>query len=191
MGKGRTKIWPFAQRVKPDQVGDLRERVIQINRVAKVVQGGRRFHFSSVVVVGDGEGHVGVGIGKATEVPDSIRKAVENAKKRLIRVPLDRRTIPHEIEVKFGATRVLMRPAAPGTGVIAGAGVRAVAEAAGIRDLIAKSHGSNNPVNVTQAALLALSMLESPEQVAARRGIPVERLRPRKRVQEESGDGRA
>ncbi|WP_038038898.1 30S ribosomal protein S5 [Thermorudis peleae] len=189
MGKGRTKIWPFAQRVKPDQVGDLRERVIQINRVAKVVQGGRRFHFSSVVVVGDGEGHVGVGIGKATEVPDSIRKAVENAKKRLIRVPLDRRTIPHEIEVKFGATRVLMRPAAPGTGVIAGAGVRAVAEAAGIRDLIAKSHGSNNPVNVTQAALLALSMLESPEQVAARRGIPVERLRPRKRVQEESGDG--
>jgi small subunit ribosomal protein S5 len=191
MGKGRTKIWPFAQRVKPDQVGDLRERVIQINRVAKVVQGGRRFHFSSVVVVGDGEGHVGVGIGKATEVPDSIRKAVENAKKRLIRVPLDRRTIPHEIEVKFGATRVLMRPAAPGTGVIAGAGVRAVAEAAGIRDLIAKSHGSNNPVNVTQAALLALSMLESPEQVAARRGIPVERLRPRKRIQEESGDGRA
>lgn len=168
--------------VSPDQVGELRERVVQINRVAKVVQGGRRFHFSSVVVIGDGEGHVGVGIGKAGEVPDSIRKAVENAKKRLIRVPLDQRTIPHEVEVKFKATRVIMKPAAPGTGVIAGAGVRAVAEAAGIRDLIAKTHGSNNPVNVTQAALLALSQLESAEDVARRRSIPVERIRARRRA---------
>lgn len=170
------------QRVRPEEVGELRERVVQINRVAKVVQGGRRFHFSSVVVVGDGEGHVGVGIGKAGEVPDSIRKAVESAKKRLIRVPLEGRTIPHEVEVKFKATRVMLKPAAPGTGVIAGAGVRAVAEAAGIRDLIAKTHGSNNPVNVTQAALLALSQLEGAEDVARRRSIPVERLRVRKRA---------
>ncbi len=169
-------------RVRPEEVGELRERVVQINRVAKVVQGGRRFHFSSVVVVGDGEGHVGVGIGKAGEVPDSIHKAVENAKKRLIRVPLEGRTIPHEVEVKFKATRVMLKPAAPGTGVIAGAGVRAVAEAAGIRDLIAKTHGSNNPVNVTQAALLALSQLEAAEDVAHRRSIPAERLRVRKRA---------
>jgi small subunit ribosomal protein S5 len=177
----------LGQRVRLDEVGDLRERVVQINRVAKVVQGGRRFHFSSVVVVGDGEGHVGVGIGKAGEVPDSIRKAVENAKKRLIRVPLEGRTIPHEVEVKFKATRVMLKPAVPGTGVIAGAGVRAVAEAAGIRDLIAKTHGSNNPVNVTQAALLALSRLEPAEEVATRRAIPVERLRARKRA---AGDER-
>lgn len=170
------------QRVRPEEVGELRERVVQINRVAKVVQGGRRFHFSSVVVVGDGEGHVGVGIGKAGEVPDSIRKAVESAKKRLIRVPLEGRTIPHEVEVKFKATRVMLKPAAPGTGVIAGAGVRAVAEAAGIRDLIAKTHGSNNPVNVTQAALRALSQLEGAEDVARRRSIPAERLRVRKRA---------
>jgi small subunit ribosomal protein S5 len=176
------------RRVDASRLGELRERVIQIARVAKVVQGGRRFHFRSVVVVGDGQGHVGVGIGKATEVPDSIRKAVENAKKHLIEVPLDRTTIPHEVEVKFKATRVLMKPAAPGTGVIAGAGVRAVAEAAGIKDLIAKTHGSNNPVNVTQAALLALSQLESPEEVAVRRGLPVERvLRGRRKRVESDG----
>ncbi len=155
---------------------------MQINRVAKVVKGGRRFSFSTVVVVGDGHGQVGVGLGKAGEVPDSIRKAIETAKKSMIRVPLAGRTIPHPIEVKFGSARVLMKPAAPGTGVIAGAGVRAVVEAAGIQDILTKSFGSNNPVNVTRAAILALSELESPEAVAARRGLPAERFRRKEKV---------
>ena len=166
-----------------DQEGpQFDERVVQINRVAKVVKGGRRFSFSTVVVVGDGQGQVGVGLGKAGEVPDSIRKAVETAKKSMIRVPLAGRTIPHPIEVKFGAARVLMKPAAPGTGVIAGAGVRAVVEAAGIHDILTKSYGSNNPVNVTRAAILALSELESPEAVAARRGMPADRFRRREKA---------
>lgn len=159
----------------------LEERVVQINRVSKVVKGGRRFSFSSIVVVGDSNGQVGVGLGKAGEVPDSIRKAVDTAKKHMIRVPLSGRTIPHRIEVKFGSARVLMKPAPPGTGVIAGAGVRAVVEAAGIHDILTKSFGSNNPVNVTQAALLALSELEKPEDVARRRGLPADRFRRREK----------
>jgi len=168
-----------------DQDGpQLDERVVQINRVAKVVKGGRRFSFSTVVVVGDGQGQVGVGLGKAGEVPDSIRKAIETAKKSMIRVPLSGRTIPHPIEVKFGSARVLMKPAAPGTGVIAGAGVRAVVEAAGIHDILTKSFGSNNPVNVTRAALLALSELESSDAVAARRGLPAERLRRKEKAEQ-------
>jgi small subunit ribosomal protein S5 len=156
------------------------ERVVQINRVAKVVQGGRRFSFGSVVVVGDGKGRVGAGIGKAGEVPESIRKGVEQAKKNMITVPLDGSTIPHEIQVKYGASIVMLRPAAPGTGVIAGGAVRAVVEAAGIHDVLSKSLGSNNPVNVVRATLKALSSLEAVEDVARRRGKPADSLRPRR-----------
>jgi small subunit ribosomal protein S5 len=170
-----------SRRGNPSDGPQLEERVVQINRVSKVVKGGRRFSFSSIVVVGDGHGQVGVGLGKAGEVPDSIRKAVDTAKKSMIRVPLSGRTIPHPIEVKFGSARVLMKPASPGTGVIAGAGVRAVVEAAGIQDILTKSFGSNNPVNVTRAALLALSQLETANQVAARRGLPAERFRRREK----------
>ena len=145
------------------------ERVVQINRVAKVVKGGRRFSFGSIVVVGDGKGRVGVGMGKAGEVPESIRKGVDAAKKAMITVPLDGTTIPHEVEEKFGAARVLIKPAAPGTGVIAGGGARAVLEAAGVRDVLTKAHGSNNPVNIVRATIKALESLESLERVSARR----------------------
>ncbi len=159
-------------RIDPNKL-TLEERVVQINRVAKVVKGGRRFSFSAIVVVGDGAGHVGVGLGKAGEVPESIRKGVEDAKKNLILIPRVGTTIPHEVRMDFGASRIMLKPASQGTGVIAGGAVRAVVEAAGIRDILAKVFGSTNPVNVTRATMEALKSLHSAEEISARRGVRV------------------
>jgi small subunit ribosomal protein S5 len=159
---------------------ELEERVVQINRVSKVVKGGRRFSFSTMVVVGDGKGHVGVGMGKAGEVPEAIRKGVEAAKKNVIRVPLNNSTIPHDIETSFLASRVRLIPAAPGTGVIAGRGVRPVIEAAGIKDILSKSYGSNNPINVVKATFQALTELTSLEEQARMRGMTPHDLNARR-----------
>ena len=154
------------------------ERVVTINRVAKVVKGGRRFSFTALVVVGDGEGTVGVGYGKAKEVPAAIAKGVEEAKKHFFKVPRIAASIPHPVQGEDAGGVVLLKPASAGTGVIAGGPVRAVLECAGVHDVLSKSLGSSNPINIVHAAVAALKMLESPEAVAARRGLPVEDVAP-------------
>ncbi|MGZ5401708.1 MAG: 30S ribosomal protein S5 [Aeromicrobium sp.] len=154
------------------------EKVVTINRVAKVVKGGRRFSFTALVIVGDGDGQVGIGYGKAKEVPTAIAKGVEEAKKSFFRVPRIQGTIPHPVQGEKAAGVVFLRPAAPGTGVIAGGPVRAVLEAAGIHDVLSKSLGSSNAINIVHATVAALRLLESPEMVAARRGLTVEEVAP-------------
>jgi small subunit ribosomal protein S5 len=168
----------MAKREFDDVIEELDERVVHIARTSKVVKGGRRFSFRAVVVVGDNNGRVGVGVGKAREVPDAIRKGSEQGKRNMRQVPMTGTTIPHEITTRFSAAEVFLKPASPGTGVIAGGGVRAVVEAAGIRDILTKSKGSANILNVVKATIQALNELQDPVEIAQNRGIPLNRVQP-------------
>jgi len=155
---------------------ELADRVVRVNRVAKVVKGGRKFSFSALIVVGDMNGRVGSGIGKAREVTEAIRKGMEVAKRNMITVPMVGTTIPHEVRLKLGAARIMLKPAAPGTGVISGGAMRAVIETAGIKDILTKSHGTNNPINTVRATLAALQQLRTAQQIAELRGKEVEQI---------------
>ncbi|NBW40148.1 30S ribosomal protein S5 [bacterium] len=172
----RFKELVHARRVAAEQCGELTDKTVAINRVAKVVKGGRRFSFSALVVTGDGQGHVGFGLGKANEVPDAIRKASEAARKSLVKIPLRGATIPHDIVGKFGPATVVLKPAQPGTGVIAGSVVRSIVEAAGIADIRTKCIGSNRAQNVIQSTIDGLLRLKDPEAVARFRGVSLEEL---------------
>ena len=163
------------EKISPSEL-DLRERVVHVNRVAKVVKGGRRFSFNAIVVVGDGKGYVGVGFGKANEVTDAITKATEDAKKNLVRIPIVKGTIPHTLVGKCGAAWVLLKPASPGTGIIAGGAVRAIMDSAGVKDVLAKLIGSSNPHNVVKATMRALTSMCDAYMVARRRGVSVQEL---------------
>ena len=172
-----------------DQERNQHERVVAINRVSKVVKGGRRFSFTALVVVGDGQGMVGVGYGKAKEVPAAIQKGVEEARKNFFRVPLIAGTVTHPVQGEAAAGVVMLRPASPGTGVIAGGAVRAVLECAGVHDVLAKSLGSDNAINVVHATVAALKQLQRPEEVAARRGLPIEDVAPAGMLRARAGQG--
>ena len=158
---------------------DLKERLVMLNRCSKVVKGGRRFSYAAVMVVGDGQGHVGIGMGKARETPEAIRKGIEQAKKNLFEVPLTGRSIPHTVRERFGAADVLLKPAAPGTGVIAGGAARAILEEAGIHDVLCKSLGSSNHINVARATIAGLKALKRPDEVAKLRGLAPEEFVPK------------
>jgi small subunit ribosomal protein S5 len=162
-------------RIKAGEL-DLKDKLVYINRVAKVVKGGRRFSFSAIIVVGDGKGHVGIGLGKANEVQDAIAKGIDEAKKNVVKVNVVKGTIPHAIESKYRASKLLLKPASPGTGLIAGGGVRAVLESAGVKDVLTKSIGSSNPHNVVKATLQALMTLSDANTVAHRRGLSLHEL---------------
>jgi len=170
-----TDTHPQGQQFGESDEPELSEKVLYINRISKVVRGGRRFNFSAVVVVGDGQGGVGMGLGKAREVPEAIRKGASIARRNLVQVPMHDTTIPHEVLTEFGAAKVLLKPASAGTGVIAGGGVRAVVEAAGIRDILTKSLGSNNPINVVRATIQGLQSLRIPAEAVAKRHASVGR----------------